>query len=751
MKKTWLLLFVIMTFGLNAQHVVIEGVVQNEDGEGLEAAHIWVEQWDKGLSAGNDGSFRVTGPKQRSLYVIVSYLGYESRELELSGMEDTIALNVQLKADPFLLSQLVVTGRSTGRTRGNEPIPVQLLNRQDILQIGAVDLAESLSFQSGIRVEANCQTCQYTQLRMNGLPGAYSQILMDGRPIFNGLLSLYGLEQIPASLVERLEIIRGGGPLSYGAHAIGGAVNLISRVPVESGIELGHRSAFPGPNSIDQMYDVAANYVSDDHSVALAVFGALRNRDAWDANGDGFSEIPAFDAQSLGTNVHFSRGKHKTALRLWSVHAKRRGGDQLDLRPDEAEQAEMRDHQIAMAALEHTIHFSGNLRSIELFAAGQKTIREHYTGIFGSQGWGSTDSKSWNFGLKFSGEHRWMSWQAGLDQRAEDTRDEIPGYGYLIDQFVRQEGIFTQFSTRLSPVLMVDAGLRLDFHNRLEKPVLTPRVDLLFKMANTVARLGYAQGFKGPQAYEADMHIAFAGGSVSTVQIDPELQRENAHSTYLSVDMTGADESRAWSFTGHLFYTILRDNFILENKGLDTAGRLVMYRTNGQGARVAGLSLEWGLRLADWLQWESACTWQQSDFTAPVNWSDSEAPVKRFLRTPDLYGYSRMSFFPDARFSVDLNGVYTGRMWVPHLAGAPGVESDRLVHTPDFFDVQLALNYKLYTQDRNNQIVFRVGLSNLLNAFQSDFDTGPFRDSNFVYGPQKPRSVFLSIRWNTGY
>src|SRR5690606_20864547 len=175
-----------------------------------------------------------------------------------------------------------------------------------------------------------------------------------------------------------------------------------------------------------------------------------------------------------------------------------------------------------------------------------------------------------------------------------------------------------------------------------------------------------------------------------------------------------------------------------------------MYRTSGQGARVAGLSLEWGLRLADWLQWESACTWQQSDLNAPVNWSDSEVPVKRFLRTPDLYGYSRMTLFPAGRITMDLNGVYTGRMWVPHLAGAGGIESDRLVHTPDFFDVQLALNYKLYAQDRNNQIVFRLGMSNLLNAFQSDFDTGPYRDSNFVYGPQKPRSVFFSIRWNTG-
>ena len=71
-------------------------------------------------------------------------------------------------------------------------------------------------------------------MRINGLEGAYSQILIDSRPIFSSLAGVYGLEQIPASMIERVEVVRGGGSALFGANAVGGVINVITREPLRN-------------------------------------------------------------------------------------------------------------------------------------------------------------------------------------------------------------------------------------------------------------------------------------------------------------------------------------------------------------------------------------------------------------------------------------------------------------------------------------------------------------------------------------
>lgn len=91
-----------------------------------------------------------------------------------------------------------------------------------------------------MRVETDCQTCNYTQLRMNGLAGGYSQILINGRPIFSPLTGLYGMEQIPTNMIERIEVARGGGSSLYDSSAVGGTVNIITKIPKENEFNFGY-------------------------------------------------------------------------------------------------------------------------------------------------------------------------------------------------------------------------------------------------------------------------------------------------------------------------------------------------------------------------------------------------------------------------------------------------------------------------------------------------------------------------------
>ena len=144
----------------------------------------------------------------------------------------TVEVNFEIVPDAFMLDQVVVTGSKSEQKRRNSPALVSVAGSKLFDLVGACSLADGLSFQPGVRVENDCQNCGFTQVRINGLDGHYSQILMNSRPVFSALAGVYGLEQIPANMIDRVEIMRGGGSALFGSSAIGGTVNIIDRKSV---------------------------------------------------------------------------------------------------------------------------------------------------------------------------------------------------------------------------------------------------------------------------------------------------------------------------------------------------------------------------------------------------------------------------------------------------------------------------------------------------------------------------------------
>ncbi|MCA1759029.1 MAG: TonB-dependent receptor, partial [Bacteroidales bacterium] len=123
--------------------------------------------------------------------------------------------------------------------------------------------------------------------------------------------------------------------------------------------------------------------------------------------------------------------------------------------------------------------------------------------------------------------------------------------------------------------------------------------------------------------------------------------------------------------------------------------------------------------------------------------------VKEYLRTPDTYGYYTVTWTPGNRFSAAVSGIYTGSMLVPHygLAGNPGTpEQDVLFKSPEFMEMNLKLGYIFNMRRLDSSIELFGGISNMLNHYQDDFDTGKNRDSTYIYGPAKPRTFFLGLR-----
>lgn len=213
-----------------------------------------------------------------------------------------------------------------------------------------------LSFQPGVRVEDDCQNCGFTQVRINGLDGHYSQILVDSHPVFSALTGVYGLEQIPANMIERVEVLRGGGSALFGSSAIGGTINVITKEPSRNSAQMSHTlTSIGGSNSYDNNTMLNASLVTESGRAGLCVFGQSRHRSGYDHDGDGFTEVPVINSQSVGMRSFFRTGAYsRITAQYHHINEFRRGGDMLDRPPHEALIAEQIDHSIDGAAFRST-------------------------------------------------------------------------------------------------------------------------------------------------------------------------------------------------------------------------------------------------------------------------------------------------------------------------------------------------------------------------------------------------------------
>ena len=153
--------------------------------------------------------------------------------------------------DTIRLRQVVVTATQHATTRSEAPTAVGVIDGGQMEAVSAVNLGQALNFSTGLRVENTCQNCGTNEVRINGLGQAYSQILIDSRPLNNALAGVYLLDQLPTALIDRIEVLRGGGSALYGSNAIAGVINVITHEPRTNGANVGNTTSLIGGRSWD--------------------------------------------------------------------------------------------------------------------------------------------------------------------------------------------------------------------------------------------------------------------------------------------------------------------------------------------------------------------------------------------------------------------------------------------------------------------------------------------------------------------
>ena len=758
------ILFLTTIFYLSAQTASIQGKIVHST-EKLEYANIQIVDSELGAVTDLGGRYAINNVPLGEYTVIASMIGYKSQEqqITLDRANAIINLDFDLAPTQILIDQIVVTGTKTFKRQTKSPVIVNIISSEMLDNVQACNLSEGLKFQPGLRIETDCQTCNYTQLRMNGLGGGYSQILINGRPIFSPLTGLYGMEQIPANMVERIEVVRGGGSALYGSSAIGGTVNVITKIPKESGYDVSSTFQSINGGAADRMFTGNATVLNHKGNGGVSIFVNNRNRDWYDHNGDNFSELPSIKNNSFGANLFFQPTKNqKLEVSLSSLNEYRYGGEMVEKPAHLAQQSEERTHDVWMGSVDYQVNFNDDNSSFITYFAGQNTGRVHFTGITPDEPAAILDyqlappygtSKNTTLQGGFQLNHRLKNFfggdnvlTVGGEYIADDVFDIIESYNYKIDQLTKNLGFFAQSDWEIGTKFNLLTGVRADKHNLVGQTILSPRVSLLYRpQLSTQFRLTWGTGFRAPQAFDADLHIAFAGGGISRISLDPNLKEERSNSLSGSINYDKATENFVAGFTVEGFYTHLNNAFYLQPIGEDTFGERFEKR-NGSGSTVKGATIELRANYRQKVQLETGLTIQSSLFNEAVDNIEGLNPLREFLRTPNEYGYATLSFFPTKQFNTTLNLVYTGPMTVAHFAGAPGVEQDAYIQSQSFKELSIKTGYTFNLKNIDSGLEVFGGIKNITNAYQSDFDSGKDRDSNFIYGPGAPRTLFVGVR-----
>lgn len=734
-------------------------IIDSKTGEHLPYVMVMVGGTQIGIQTSSSGHYALRNLPLGKHDIVASFVGYKDSAVSMDiEAGKTYEVNFSLEPESLSLDGVVVSATRNRTSRKMAPALVNVIDSRIFASTSSPTLAEGLTFQPGVRIENDCQNCGFTQARINGLDGHYSQILIDSRPIFSALAGVYGLEQIPVSMIDRVEVVRGGGSALFGASAIGGTINIITKEAMRSGAGISHELTSIGMSgALDNNTSVNASMVTDDGRGGLSVFGQRRSRDGYDADGDGFTEIPALNTITIGTRGHLRLNPFsKLKFEYHGVKEFRRGGDQLDRPAHEALIAEQTEHINNSGSLSYEGQSQDGKHIWNAYVSTQHISRNSYYGSgMDPKAYGRTTDLTAVGGVQYSYKFNRLLFMpsqltAGLEYNFDDMKDKSLGYGYKTAQKINIIGSYFQNEWKNEHWGLL-GGVRIDKHSLIRRPIFSPRVNIRYSPFRDLSfRAIYAKGFRAPQAFDEDLHIAVAGGKRIRIKLADNLREEKSHSFSASADWYHTFNNVSINLMAEGFYTILKDTYSLRPTGdkADDGNSNIMERYNGSGAKVYGCTLEGKLAISTAFSLQAGLTVQRSRYDEAQAWSDDEAvaPVRDLFRSPNVYGYMVACYSPFKNFDIDLSGTYTGPMLAQHLKGS-GTDVDVAVNTPSFWDMSCKISYEFNIM-KICRLNLHAGVKNIFNAYQKDFDQGELRDSGYIYGPSLPRSLVVGMGLN---
>ena len=736
----------------NSDANIFGHIISANTGEHLPFATITIKDTTIGCAANGTGHYSINNIPVGEHTIVVSAIGYETKELNYIAIARTTEeLNFSLVETTTMVDEVVVSATRNETNRRQTATVVNVASTKLFEGTASSNLSEAMNFQSGLRVENTCGNCGAPQLRINGLEGQYSQILLDSRAIFSSLAGVYGLDLMPVAMVERVEVIRGGGSALFGSSAIGGVVNIITKDPVRNTLTLSNTTNFMKDGTPDINTSLGGAFVSDDYKLGTYIFGQVKNRGGYDRNDDGFTDITALRSETAGFRGYYKTSAHsRLSAEYHHIHDFRRGGNNLDMAPHMADLCEQVDHSIDGGSISFS-YFPNVKHRASGYVSAQNISRSSYFGAdMNPDAYGTTRDLTLVGGAQYTHNYKAglpAELTAGVEYNYNALNDYYIATGRRIDQHTSVYGLFAQNEWK-SEKFNALVGFRLDKHNMIQKPIFSPRVTLRYNPVSDLGlRASYSSGYRAPQAYNEDLHIDALNHTVSVIRLSDELRPEYSHSLSLSADYYRNFGRLQTNILLEGFYTILNDVFTLEKIGVEN-GVIINERRNAAGARVGGITAEVKLGIPSIFDVQLGYTFQKSRYVEPEQWSETVTPQREMFRSPDHYGYLSSNFYITKQFNASLFGTFTGPMLVQHAEHTTPsgvVIPDAEVTTPSFLDCGIKLSYTFHLTNLIN-LEINAGVKNIFDSYQPDIDLGAGRDSAYIYGPSLPRTYFFGVK-----
>ncbi len=401
------------------------------------------------------------------------------------------------------LDEVIISSTRTETRIENTPTRVEVIGSEEVDEESGVKpthVAGLLGDVAGIQAQQTSAVTLNTEMRVQGLPGSYTQLLRDGLPLFGGYASSFSVLQIPPLDLKQIEIIKGASSTLYGGGAIAGMINIISKKPSLKGPErylLVNHSTLRESN-----FNL---FVADrDKKKGYTFFGGGSYQRPMDVNKDGFSDLPLTETIVMHPVFYaYPNEKNTLSVGLNSTFEERRGGDMLVLRN--------------ITDADHQFYVLNRSYRNSLDASWEKKItpRDKFT-LKGIGSWFYRNITTNSFGMK----GRQLAWYseatyvrkrdkhdlvAGLNLNGESFTKKVPDSSLLPEYDHFTLGAFVQDDWRIHSKLILETGLRTDFHNRYGTFIL-PRLSFLFKASPVLtSRLGGGLGYKIPTLFNSEL------------------------------------------------------------------------------------------------------------------------------------------------------------------------------------------------------------------------------------------------------
>lgn len=465
---------------------LIGDVKDKKTGNHIPFINVTVNNTVIGTTTDHTGHYFLKNLPEGRFTIRVSGVGYRTVELEVNlKANQTTELNFVTEESALSLDEVVVSANRNETNRKQASVVVGVISPKLFQSTNAVCLADGLSFQPGVRVETDCNNCGVTQVRINGLEGQYSQILVDSRPIFSALAGVYGLEQIPVNMIERVEVVRGGGSALYGSSAIAGTINIITKEAINNAMNASYNLQMTG-NTPDHSVNLNTSMVSDDSKAGMYLYGTYRNRNPYDHNGDGYSEITMLKNHTIGIRSYYRlSSQSKLTFEYHNIHEFRRGGNKFELQPHQTEITEQLEHEINGGGLAYNWYSPDTKHKINAYVSFQNVLRNSYYGVqFNLDAYGTTTNTTAVGGAQYVHQVDRLlfmpsEFTTGFEYQYDNIDDQMPGYNRNLHQLTRTAGMFVQNEWKNNKLNVLIGG-RLDKHNLLDKAVVSPRMNLKY-------------------------------------------------------------------------------------------------------------------------------------------------------------------------------------------------------------------------------------------------------------------------------